>query len=91
MSNLNRAIEFASKHYMATGIAVLLALLAGIAAIIPENPASREREIRQELADGKVAEVASAPDGAKIWAVRREGRTIYFSKGAMVMEQIEQP
>ena len=61
--------------------------VVAVAAMLPESPVHRDRRVDGELEAGDVAKVAEAPDGATVWAVRREGRTIYFSKGAVAIEQ----
>lgn len=58
------------------GAAALLAvaLLAGC-----DQPKTSDPRISERLADGEVAQVAIAPDGTVLWAVRRNGSTIYFA------------
>lgn len=68
--------------------------LAGFAAILcimtimlwPEGVEGRDERIASELAKGEIVEIARADDGARLWAVRRSGRTIYFSKGSVAID-----
>lgn len=68
------------------GIGGVVVAVIGIWAMVPESAVHREQRLDGELAAGDVAKVAEAPDGATVWAVRREGRTIYFSKGAVAID-----
>lgn len=71
---------------MASMIMTLAASVLLVMIVMPEGRASRDREIQRDLEAGRVAEIAESPDGAKVWAVEREGKTIYFSKGSLAVE-----
>lgn len=79
----NRTTSRGLPWYLGGGAVALVA----IAAMMPESAVHRDKRVDGELDAGDVAKVAEAPDGATVWAVRREGRTIYFSKGAVAIEQ----
>lgn len=63
------------------GIILLVAVLNW-----PEGAAGKERRIAAALESGEIVEVARADDGARLWAVRRDGKTIYFSKGSVAID-----
>lgn len=71
---------------MASMIMTLAASVLLVMIVMPEGRDSRDREIQRDLEAGRVAEIAESPDGAKVWAVEREGKTIYFSKGSLAVE-----
>ena len=76
---------------MASTLVTLSVTMMLVLMILPESRASRDRDIERDLAAGRVAEIAESPDGAKVWAVEREGRTIYFSKGSLALEPTNGP
>lgn len=91
MKTIERLLELAARHLLITTISVLgLIAVIGIS-IIPESPAAKERDIQKDLARGEVAQIAKSPDGATVWAVQRDGRTIYFSKGSIAVEPAADP
>lgn len=69
-------------------VAILCCLL--VVAVMPESRSSRENRIQKDLESGKVVEIAEGEDGAKLWAVEREGHVIYFSKGSVAVTPPEQ-
>lgn len=52
----------------------------------PESHSRRDKRISSALDKGEVVEIAETTDGARLWAVRREGKTIYFSKGSVAID-----
>lgn len=52
----------------------------------PEGAAKREHRIETALGHGEVVEIAHADDGARVWAIKRDGKTIYFSNGGVVID-----
>lgn len=74
-----------------TSLACLMALVLTLCALAwPESTAGRERRIAEQLDKGAVVEIAKGEDGARLWAVRRDGRTIYFSKGSVAIDDEEE-
>lgn len=86
MDLMRRIVDMARQHIMASMIMTLAASVLLVMIVMPEGRASRDREIQRDLEAGRVAEIAESPDGAKVWAVEREGKTIYFSKGSLAVE-----
>ena len=84
--NRTPTVRTAQDHPLAIFAIVgfIMALALCVWAAWPSSPASEAARIESELESGKIAKVAEAPDGATIWAVRREGRTMYFSKGSLI-------
>jgi ligand-binding sensor domain-containing protein len=68
-----------------TCVAIICCLL--VVAIMPESRSRREDRIQNDLDSGKVVEIAEGEDGAKLWAVEREGHVIYFSKGSVAVTE----
>jgi len=70
-----------------TAVVCALALVLVLTTLLwPESVARRERRIAEQLDRGSVVEIARGEDGARLWAVRRDGRTIYFSKGSVAID-----
>ena len=77
----------ALHHPIFTGSCAMLLLLIFAMPLLPEGAASRERRIDTALHEGETVEIAKAGDGARLWAVRRGGKTIYFSKGSVAIDE----
>lgn len=75
-------------HPIATiGGCAIVFLMIVLWLFAPNQKAAEEVRIHNELQAGDITKIAEAPDGATIWAVQRDGKTIYFSKGSIAIEQ----
>lgn len=78
--------QFATTKPMILGATVTSILAAILCMNWPEGAAKREHRIETALGHGEVVEIAHADDGARVWAVQRDGKTIYFSNGGVVID-----
>lgn len=83
---LSRTVRMhAMTHPLAYLMGALILVFVLVVAFRPDTVREKEAKISRDLESGRIAKVAEAPDGATIWAVQREGKTVYFSKGAIVI------
>jgi hypothetical protein len=82
---IEKVARKAARHPMVTASSCLAGFVAAILVLMPTSMAEKDKELRSDLASGEVVKVAEAPDGATVYAVKREGHTIYFSKGAVAI------
>lgn len=87
---LDDLIRHAAARPLTACITLMLIVLTTGALVWPESSAKRERRIAEQLDKGAVVEIAKGEDGAQLWAVRRDGRTIYFSKGSVAIDGEEE-
>lgn len=58
-------------------LAIAIGAVVALSACSPSN--TSEGGSRQKLRSGEVTQIAVAPDGTKLWAVRYYGRDIFFA------------